>query len=263
MNTKTTKDFLKRLEAFPKKSLGQNFLINSRLARKIVGEVRKTKEPYVEIGPGPGALTRFFRDEKKGMLLIEKDKKIAEYWKAQGFSVLVRDALKMDLADIPPFATVFGNLPYQLAGPLILKISSFSERTSALVFMLQKEVGLRVLAKPRTKDYGLLSVMAQTFWHVRRVATACPADFYPVPKVSGSVLKLLPKKPPVPVKDFLIFLKLCFAQRRKKLFRRLPVSPARATALLLEINQSADIRAEELAPPEFVRLFEKLSNLRL
>ena len=213
----------------------------------------------MEIGPGPGALTRLFsEEEKKDLILIEKDKKIAGYWKEKNFSILMQDALKTNWTSLPHPITLFGNLPYQLAGPLILKASVFSNRTVAMILMMQKEVSLRVRAKPQTKDYGLLSIMAQTFWSIQWIAEAGTKDFYPSPKVAGHVLKFHPKKPPVPANGFLIFLKSCFAQRRKKLIRRLPISLSQAETLLSEINKDSNTRPEELTPDEFVYFFKKI-----
>ena len=259
MNIQETKNFLRELNISPRKQLGQNFLINDQLAQKIVREVKKTKSAWVEIGPGPGALTRFFSEkEKKDLILIEKDKKIANYWKEKNFSILIQDALKTDWASLPHPITLFGNLPYQLAGPLILKASVFSNRTLAMILMMQKEVSLRTQAKPKTKNYGLLSVMAQIFWHIQKIAEAGTKDFYPSPKVAGQVLRFHPKNPPVPAEEFLLFLKSCFAQRRKKLIRKLSIPLSQAEVFLSEINQNSNTRAEELIPRDFVFLFKKI-----
>lgn len=261
MNIKDTKNFLKEQNIFPKKHLGQNFLINPGIAQKIISEVKKTKGPWMEIGPGPGALTGLFSQEEKSKLtLIEKDRKIANYWSEKDFSVLSQDALKTDWSQLPPSITLFGNLPYQLAGPLILELSSFSEKIQTMIFMMQKEVNLRVRAIPRTKDYGLLSVMAQTFWNIQWIAEAERKDFYPSPKVAGQVLKFLPKNPPLPARDFLLFLKSCFSQRRKKLIRRLPVSLSQAETFLSEIGHNTNTRAEELSPEDFIHLYKKTSH---
>ena len=259
MNIKDTKNFLKELNTFPKKHLGQNFLINPRIAQKIISEVKKTKGPWMEIGPGAGALTRLFsEDEKNKLTLIERDRRIVNYWREKHFSVLSQDALKTDWDQLSHPITLFGNLPYQLAGPLILQLSSFSNKIRSMIFMMQKEVSLRVRAKPRTKDYGLLSVMAQTFWNIQWIAEAGTKDFYPPPKVTGQVLKLLPKNPPLPAGDFLLFLKSCFSQRRKKLIRRLPASLSQAEAFLSETGHNTNTRAEELSPGDFIYLYRKI-----
>ncbi|MCY4513058.1 MAG: 16S rRNA (adenine(1518)-N(6)/adenine(1519)-N(6))-dimethyltransferase RsmA [Bdellovibrionales bacterium] len=261
MNVKETKLFLQELHTFPRKHLGQNFLINSQLSRKIVCEVKQTKGPWIEIGPGSGALTRLFSEEEKKILtLIEKDKKIANYWKEKNYSVLMQDALKIHWTKLPYFTTLFGNLPYQIAGPLLLKTSVFSKQMDTMILMMQKEVSLRVRAKPKTKDYGLLSVIAQTFWHIQWIAEAGTQDFYPPPKVAGHVLRFQAKISPVPGNEFLTFLKSCFAQRRKKLIHRLPISLSQAETLLSEINRNTNTRAEELTPEEFIFLFQEIQS---
>ena len=258
MNIQETKNFLKELHISPLKHLGQSFLIDNQLAEKIILEVKKTKAPWIEIGPGPGALTRLFSEkEKKDLILIEKDKKIAGYWREKDFSVLRQDALKTNWTTLPHPFTLFGNLPYQLAGPLILKASLFPKQVASMILMMQKEVSLRVRAQPKTKDYGLLSVMAQTFWNIQRIAEAGTKNFYPPPKVAGHVLKFQRKKSPVSANEFLTFLKSCFSQRRKKLIRRLPVSLPKAEAFLSEINKDSNTRAEELTPEEFISLFKQ------
>ena len=254
-----TKNFLKDLNLRPKKKLGQNFLINIRTARTIFSEVKKNRPPYIEIGPGAGALTRLFPpSEIPSLTLIEKDKKIAGYWRERGFSVLQQDALKTNRAQLPSPSTLFGNLPYHLAGPLILKLSPVAERFSALIFMMQDEVSERMRAGHSTKDYGLLSVMAQTFWDMKRTAFAGKKDFYPSPKVEGRVLTFRPKKTGESAQQLLTFLKMCFAQRRKKLIRKLPVPLTLAEKLLSEMNHGLNARAEELTPEDFVRLHTQI-----
>lgn len=261
MNVKETKQFLQELNTFPKKHLGQNFLINTRLSGRIVDEVKRTKGPWIEIGPGSGALTRLFpEEEKKNLTLIEKDKKIANYWREKNHSVLTQDALKINWTKLSHSSTLFGNLPYQIAGPLLLKASIFSKQIDSMILMMQKEVSLRIRAKPKTKDYGLLSVMTRTFWHIQWIAEAGTQDFYPPPKVAGHVLKFKNKASPLSGNDFLTFLKSCFTQRRKKLIGRLPLPPSQAEALLSEIKRDTNTRAEELTPEEFVVLFQKIQS---
>ena len=266
MTKRETREFLRQAGLKPLKKLGQNFLINAGLARRIAGAVQKLPPPYIEIGPGTGALTRLFKKEDLA-LLIEKDRKQAAYWRGQGFSVFCGDALKFG-AFPSPSSTLFGNLPYSLAGPLILKAGSL-ETVSNMVFMMQKEVAQRIQGAPGSgKNYGILSVTSAVFWKITFEADAAPSDFYPVPKVSGRVLNFQRKKnadlpPPGP---FLRFLKSCFAHRRKKLVKKLPAAggaaggPPGAELLLKQINKSPSARAEELSPDEFVRLFRLLKH---
>ena len=257
---KEIQEFLRRRGISPLKQLGQNFLINKSLAERIVRAVKALPPPYVEIGPGAGALTRFFKKEEL-VLLIERDRKQAACWSDRGFSVICGDALRHDSFPSPS-VTVFGNLPYSLAGPLLLKVCSH-ETVSNMVFMMQKEVALKIQSAPRSgKSYGILSVMSAVFWAVSFEADAAPKDFYPAPKVSGRVLKFRREKSaalsPSEAASFLHFLKRCFANRRKKLIKKIPADPAQAAAFLNRINKSPSARAEELSPDEFVRLYRLL-----
>lgn len=257
------KAFLNTEGIKPNKRLGQNFLINRYLAEKIAGIVKKFPPPYIEIGPGTGALTRFFN--KEDLFLIEKDKKLAFYWIKKGFVTHHTDVLKSDFNRFLPSSTLFGNLPYNLAGPLIIK-SSLCNNISQMIFMIQKEVASRVRGKPATKDYGLLSVISPVFWKISPIEEAKPGDFYPVPKVSGKILKfirnpvILPEisKDPEP---FIKFIKCCFSNRRKKLVKQFSSSYSQKINLFLEkSDRSLNTRAEELPPKEFIRLYLFLSS---
>lgn len=257
------KDFLKKEGVKPKKHLGQNFLINKYLAEKITNTVKKFPPPYIEIGPGLGALTHFFN--KKDIFLIERDKKLASYWTEKGFVTYCADALKSDFSRLPPSSTLFGNLPYSLAGPLIIK-SSVYENISQMIFMIQKEVALRVKGEPMTKNYSLLSVVSRVFWKISFIEEAKPGDFYPVPKVSGKILKFTRKTEVLPKISkepelFIKFLKCSFSYRRKKLIKQFPSHFHQKINLFLEKSgRSLNTRAEELSPKEFICLYSILSS---
>lgn len=255
------KELLQEKRLKPLKKLGQNFLVNPKLAETIANTVKKLPAPYVEIGPGLGALTVFF--DKTRLLLIEKDRGLASYWRDQGFLVCSKDALKFDFSSQKSPCVLFGNLPYSLAGALIIKASSFPP-ISDMVFMMQKEVALRVRGRPSSKNYGLLSVISQVFWEVSLVGRADTRDFYPQPKVKGQVLRFRRlQSPDIPTetKQFISFVKSCFALRRKKLFKQIPsANVQKKEQALKNINRSLQVRAEELLPKDFVHLYRQISN---
>lgn len=262
MNIKKIKAILDHLSTRPNKKLGQNFLVNEKIAEDIVKKVKTYPAPWVEIGPGLGSLTEFLEEEKDQVFLIEKDKKLLSYWEQKGFRIFSADALKFNWEKLPKSFTLFGNLPYQIAGSLILETSSLNEKIFSMVFMMQKEVGERILARPSTKDYGLLSVMAQTFWIPKFLFSVGKRDFYPVPEVKGWVLEFKKQSSSVPPDLFLKFLKIAFAHRRKKLLTQLPKS-FRKDWNIFFTNQgwSFDLRAEELAPSEFQSLYKEYMRL--
>ena len=263
MNLRELKIKLKELEINPSKKLGQNFLINEEIIFKIVNEVQKSPSPWVEIGPGVGALTKSFDSKKELLFLIEKDKKLAAYWKERGFSVFCEDALKFNWNQTPSFFTLFGNLPYQIAGSIVLEMSLLKNPPIQMILMMQKEVAERVLAKTHTKDYSLLSVIAQIFWDMELIINVGKSNFYPVPKVDGKVLKFKHKDFNLDRRSFLLFIKSCFSQRRKKLIKQLPKDfLVHWETFFKNKNWSINIRAEELSPTQLLSLYQEFEQLQ-
>ena len=258
MTLNEIKDFLKKNNLHPLKSFGQNFLISFASIKSIIEEVKKHPSPYVEIGPGPGSLTRHF--EKQEILLIEKDKKLARIWKEKGFQVLCLDALKMDFESLPSSFTLFSNLPYEIAGRLILQMCQ-KNQVPVMILTMQKEVAKRVMSKKGSKDYSLLSVLSQTFFDVRKIRTLGKGEFYPIPKVDGQVLEFKRKKTKLPPLDFLQFVKSCFENKRKMLFKKLPLPKEEAYEALESLGFKKTSRAEDLSVPDFIKLFQSLKKL--
>ena len=263
MNKKQVKQFLKQKKIQPLKKWGQNFLINQHIIQKIVQRVQKHPPPFVEIGPGLGALSQHFANKKKDIILIERDKKLANYWKEAGWSVFQADALKFKWEKLPRKITVFGNLPYEIASSLILKSCLQGKQIQSMIFMMQKEVAQRVKARPHSKDYGLLSVISQTFWNILIVANASKTDFYPSPKVEGRVLEFQSKKKETDLEAdlFLKFVKQCFSFKRKMLFKQMGAQSLEiAKKTLKDLGLSEFCRAEELNPSQFAALYFQNKN---
>ena len=257
MNPKDLKAFLRDHNLKPLKSLGQNFLIRSDLIEKIVKTVKQNPAPYVEIGPGPGALTRHFKKEE--IFLIERDKKIAKYWKDKSWRVLCQDALKLKREQLPLSFTLFGNLPYEIASSFIIKTSIEGSRPETMIFLIQKEAAHRLKAKAQSKNYSLLSVMAQSFWNLSECFYVPKDCFYPKPKVDGILVELKAKNtlldsPPA----FLNFVKQCFHMKRKMLFKKLLIKEPKKH--LENLGWSTNCRAEDLSPEDFIRLYESLQG---
>ena len=258
MNKKQVQQFLEEHQLKPIKKLGQNFLVNPGLTQAIVRSIQKQPAPFLEVGPGLGALTRHF--DKKDIFLIEKDKKLAHYWSQQNWNVFCEDALKFNWSCLPKRFTLFGNLPYEIAGSLIVKISTEQRPVSKMFFLIQKEVAERLNAPKNSRNYGLLSVLAQSFWSVSTLFSIPKTDFYPIPKVEGRFLEFTAKKVNFSVSPHLFFqfVKNCFQFKRKMLFKKLNVSaPKKALAGL---GLKATCRAENLSPEQFLQLYIKISN---
>lgn len=249
-----------------KKSLGQNFLQDKNIARKIVDALKiESADRVVEIGPGPGMLTRFILEAAPAALtLVEKDDAMAEAWRAEAaaqpvpVTVLNMDALKIDWASYTEPVKVAGNLPYNVASPLMWDILSLTSGLSRAVFMIQKEVGERLVARPSTPDYGALAVWVQSFASPRLEFLVPPQVFKPMPKVYSAVVSFAPlpaaERPQNPA-ALSYLLKMFFQQRRKQLGGILK-SRGYSPDLLHDFGINPADRPENLSVGQFKALAE-------
>ena len=246
---------------FPhKKSLGQNFLVDEEAIEQILSRIRKVScHSIVEVGPGLGALTEGLKLLPAKLHLVELDDRLAQKWKEEGESVFHEDVLKLDFQKLPiqKPTLLAGNLPYQVASRLIIDRSLGPDTITEMIVMVQKEVAQKVQAPPSQKNYGILSVLAQTFWKVKKIIEVPPRCFDPPPQVAGRVLHFqrLSNPPEIHRLAYLKFLKQAFAQRRKKLINNLGGGLWIEAFKELGFNES--IRAEELTVSQWVSLFEK------
>lgn len=255
-----------------KKSLGQHFLRDERVVQRIVDLLRTEEgDQIMEIGPGPGALTALLRPLPwKKLLLLEKDDHYAAEHAARplpGLEVVAGDALAYPWESLEGPWKIAGNLPYNVASPLMWDIVRRTPNLARAVFMIQKEVGDRLTAKPGTRDYGALSVWIQSFVSTRKGFVIGPAAFSPPPKVDSAVVVFEPipeeKKPADP--DALSrLIKICFQQRRKQLQgilrHALPGSFTPDTLTSLGIDPAQ--RPETLAVEQFQKLADALFSVK-
>ncbi|MDR3176833.1 MAG: 16S rRNA (adenine(1518)-N(6)/adenine(1519)-N(6))-dimethyltransferase RsmA [Desulfovibrio sp.] len=249
-----------------KRSLGQNFLRDANIARKMVGLLRIVPEDRVlEIGPGSGALTRLILEQNPAFLLLaEKDPHWAGERMRDGagrLRVVLADALLLPWERFTLPWKFIGNLPYNIASPLLWEICARSHGLERAVFMVQKEVGLRMTAKPGTAAYGALSVWLQSFVRIKAEFTVPPQVFAPIPKVESMVLSFCPAKREEPCPRPRNFdpaalsrvLRLCFQARRKQLGVILRGLGTRTDALE-DLGINPETRPEKLSPEDFQRL---------
>lgn len=250
-----------------KKRFGQNFLKDDSVVSAILQAADLGDQDRVlEIGPGLGALTDRMLPLVQQLKVMELDQDLIarlEQRTAGNLQILAGDALRLDwpaLLPEPPYKLV-ANLPYNISSQVVFKILDHHQLFSRLVLMFQKEVGDRLSAPPGNRDYGILSVLCQLHFDVRRLLTVPPGAFHPAPKVTSAVLVFTPLGAPrVEVRDERFFrrvVKAAFAQRRKTLRNTLSASGF-GGAHLEPLLQSLDIdpirRGETLSLEEFSRL---------
>lgn len=256
-----------------RKSLGQHFLLDLNLTRRIAREAGDLAEgTVIEVGPGPGGLTRALLAEgAQHVVAIERDPRCADALSdliaaAQGRLTLIEaDATEVSLADLgPPPRRIVANLPYNVGTVLLVRWLREIEALSGMTLMFQKEVADRIVSGPGSKSYGRLSVMSGWLCDTRIRFNLPARAFTPPPKVASSVVALIPKKEPLPAEwDAMeTVTAAAFGQRRKMLRRALRSLPVDAGQLLTESGLDPQARAEDLSVEQFVSLARSFANLR-
>jgi 16S rRNA (adenine1518-N6/adenine1519-N6)-dimethyltransferase len=260
-----------------KKSLGQNFLFDLNLTSRIARAAGPLEEAtIVEIGPGPGGLTRALLAEGAGhVIAIERDarclaalEEIAAHYPKR-LEIVEGDALEMDLAVLVGAkrpARICANLPYNIATALLtkwLEAEAWPPVFDRLVLMFQKEVAQRIVATPKERaDYGRLAVLANWRSATRILFDVPAAAFTPPPKVTSSVVELVPRVAPLPcdVAQLCAVAQAAFGQRRKMLRQSLKTLGVDPLALLAAAKIEPTKRAEEIDVAGFVALARALKN---
>tara|TARA_B100001245_G_C22865905_1_gene416402 strand:+ start:797 stop:1555 length:759 start_codon:yes stop_codon:yes gene_type:complete len=247
----------------PKKHLGQHFLKDENIARKIVeGLQQKDAATILEIGPGTGVLTKYLL-EREGFVAFDVDGESVDYLKevypdhAEQFRL--QDFLKYDLDSLAKPISVIGNFPYNISSQLFFRIWDHRNDVNEVVCMIQKEVADRIAAKEGNKTYGILSVLLQAFFKIEYLFTVPPQVFNPPPKVQSAVIRLTRNDVQTLGCDEQLFkrvVKAGFGKRRKTLRNALK-------DLNLEFATESDVfnqRAEQLTVADFVELTNHISS---
>ena len=256
----------KRFDIKMSKKLGQNFLIKRGIVDEIVHAAELTVgEPVLEVGPGMGTLTQGLAQSAADVTAIELDRRLLEVLDTtlasyDNVRIIHGDVLKLDVPTImnhKPFKVV-ANLPYYITTPIIMSLLESKLPIERLVVMVQKEVALRIIAKPGTKDYGALSVAVQYYTEPDIVLDVPPKSFLPAPAVTSSVIRcVLRDKPPVDVIDEKLFFRVVkagFAQRRKTFSNTMKTTGLtrdRIEELLAKANIDGQRRGETFTLQEF------------
>jgi 16S rRNA (adenine1518-N6/adenine1519-N6)-dimethyltransferase len=249
-----------------KKHLGQHFLVDQHYIARIVAAIRpEPNDLMVEIGPGPGALTRPLLDALKQLHVVEFDRDMVAHLQSHlpvdRLTIHQADALSFDFGALGTNLRVVGNLPYNISSPLLFHLAEYAMGIRDMTFMLQKEVVDRMAAAPDTPDYGRLSVMLQARFAVTRLFIVPPGAFQPPPKVDSAIVRLVPLPvDAVPYNDHKMFSNVvarAFGQRRKTLRNTLKGVADDTAFATLGIDPVR--RGETLSVAEFAALANHLS----
>jgi len=276
--SKHVKEILKKLGTSPKRSMGQNFLINNQKIQKITKEILKQEyKSIVEIGPGLGSITNELVKINTNLQCIEKDKDLFKYLKSRyedynNFEIYNKDILKCNLKKLGNGKRIFfGNLPYNIGTKIIENLNDafHSDHDVSAIFMLQKEVGEKILSKKGSKTYNGFVVKIRTFYKVKKLFELNESDFWPQPKIKSILLRFDTKRiktdDKLNYKDFSNFIFNSFSVRRKKLTNNLQKKFKKSLIVeklkLLGLNE--DIRAQDIEVETFMRLYKMLKDNKL
>ena len=254
------------------KSLGQNFLIDGNIVRKIVENAEITKEDYVlEVGPGMGTLTEELALNAKKVLAVELDNKLKPVLEETlggypNVEILFSDILKLDMVEVikekmdDKRIKIVANLPYYITTPIIAKFLENNYNIDSITVMVQKEVAERITASPNTKDYGSLTIFAQFYSDPEIVLNIPKTVFIPQPKVDSAVirLKIRDKYRDVDKEKFFKIVKAAFSQRRKTILNTLSsgldIDKDEVRRILNHSEIESNKRAENLTIEEYIKL---------
>lgn len=251
----------------PKKHLGQHFLHDKRIARKIVdslGGQEGDGKPVLEIGPGTGVLTTTLVERFPSQLwLVEIDAEsvthLHEIFPSLGHRVIQGDFLILDLQNLfPGDFRIIGNFPYNISSQIFFQVLDHHDRVIEVVCMLQKEVADRLCAPPGSKTYGILSVLLQAFYKLQTLFKVSPGSFSPPPNVMSAVIRMTRndrKELPCDELLFRTVVKAAFGKRRKTLRNALKHLTLPASVSGLPIM---DRRPEQLSVEDYILLTQRI-----
>ena len=257
-----------------KKSLGQNFLINQDVIRKIVNIVDVDNKDVLEVGPGTGNLTsEILKRNPNKFLVVEKDHELANKLREKfnsNIKIINKDILEINENDLNnQILTVFGNLPYNISTEILIKwILNLNEKKiwfNYLVLMFQKEVANRIIAKYNTREYGRLSILTNWRLKVKKVCDVSPSCFQPKPKVESSLLIFQPKE------NFFDFINsknlekitnIFFMHRRKMIKKPYKQLFKNNTDIAYKLGINLNLRPQNLEPNTYFKLTKEYEFLR-
>ena len=258
----------------PKKSLGQNFLIDKNVLQKIANTVSINKNSEIlEIGPGTGNLTNYIVKKKpKKIFVVEKDDSLSSMLQEKfknKINIINDDVLKISENLISnKKLIVFGNLPYNISTQILSKWITSTKNNfwySKLILMFQKEVADRILAKINTSNYGRLSILSNWKLEIKKIMNINPNSFFPKPKIESSLLIFLPKKKFFKInnpKNLEMITRVFFNQRRKMIKKPFNQIFKDSIQTAKKLNIDLNLRPQNLSPETYLNITKEYENLR-
>ena len=275
MNTlEITKKIMRSNSIFAKKSFGQNFLIDDNILENIVESAKVTSEDTViEIGPGLGNLTHYILERGAKVIAFEIDTDMIDIlntrFNTQNLKIVNKDILKVELKeylDSDKKVKIIANLPYYITTPIIFKLLESRNNIESITIMIQKEVAERIVAKPHSKDYGVLTINTNYLADVEKLFNVPNTSFIPAPNVTSSVLQIVPnkqKEDELGIEDDEVFkdlVKKSFLARRKKLSNSLYNASLKNMTkqdiddMITLVGLNPNCRAEEISIQDYVKM---------
>ncbi len=254
---------------FPKKSLGQNFLIEKNVIKKILNLLNLEKKMVIEIGPGKGALTdEILKAKPKSLVIIEKDKQLTKflsekYSLIKNIKIINADILKVDFKKINTEKNILiGNLPYNVSSQILVKILKYKKletKFSDLIFMFQKEVGEKIVAKFPSKHYGRLTIISNYNLKIIKKFLVSANCFFPKPKVTSMIIHFKTKKNEIfnikNISNLEKITKILFSNRRKMINKK--IKEILSYQKIKRISKlDLNLRPEKVSPERFYEITE-------
>lgn len=244
-----------------KKHLGQHFLVDQNIARKIVDALQEKNRETLEIGPGTGVLTQFLKPEFPHFLVSEIDTESVEFLREKfpDLNIIEGDFLKQDMVSLfKSELSIIGNFPYNISSQILFKVLENRNMVVEVVGMFQKEVAQRIASPSGSKEYGILSVLMQAYYNIEYLFSVSPDVFSPPPKVQSGVVRFVRKENfvlPCNEKLFFQVVKTTFNQRRKTIRNSIkPLAVDRTKIDDFYLNN----RPEQLNVDQFVEICQML-----
>ena len=263
------------MKIFPKKFLGQNFLINQNIIDQIVAQGNICADDSIlEVGPGTGALTKSIIEKKpKEIILIEKDERLANYLKinfTDKVKVINEDMLNISYDDYSgKNMIIFGNLPYNISTQILakwIKMRELNQFCKKFILMFQKEVADRIIAESNSKKYGRISILSNWRMKIKKIIDIEPSSFKPAPKVKSTLLVFVPKKKFFKFKDpknLEHVTNIFFSQRRKMIKKPLKFLFKNFEDISKKLSLDLSLRPQNLNNDTYYKIceiYEKLIN---